>query len=172
MSDYHVALQRFKVVQPLRNEPYLDICKLSQYMQIIFRFSGKYYYVPLSKTWTAAQSYCRENFLDLATIENLEDWLEISQFLANDGIAYWIGLSRDSWKWSDQSNFEFTAWRSTEPRNQQGNEFCGYASAQGWGDTDCALELSFICSGKQSNIKFSYQTLQSIKQFFSFLSKV
>ncbi|XP_030002859.1 macrophage mannose receptor 1-like [Sphaeramia orbicularis] len=101
--------------------------------------------------WLQSQTYCRKHYTDLASIRDQQEKDRIFSVI-NSGIAYWIGLSRDSWKWSDQSNFEFTAWRSTEPRNQQGNEFCGYASAQGWGDTDCALELSFICSVRRETL--------------------
>ncbi|KAK2900235.1 hypothetical protein Q8A73_013364 [Channa argus] len=57
--------------------------------------------------WTSAQSYCRQNFTDLATVTNNQQKLMI-QNLVPSGEMAWIGLFRDpNFYWSDQSIFSF-----------------------------------------------------------------
>ncbi|XP_033987759.1 uncharacterized protein LOC117483508 [Trematomus bernacchii] len=50
-------------------------------------------------TWTQAQSYCREHHTDLASVRNQTEHQQIFELFPG-GNPYWIGLYRDSWKWS------------------------------------------------------------------------
>uniref|UniRef100_A0A3B4BF38 C-type lectin domain-containing protein n=1 Tax=Periophthalmus magnuspinnatus TaxID=409849 RepID=A0A3B4BF38_9GOBI len=54
------------------------------------------------KTWSEAQTFCRENYVDLATIETEEEWSQVVLMLQNLNIYPWIGLYDDytSWRWS------------------------------------------------------------------------
>uniref|UniRef100_A0A3B3X2Z4 C-type lectin domain-containing protein n=1 Tax=Poecilia mexicana TaxID=48701 RepID=A0A3B3X2Z4_9TELE len=65
-----------------------------------------------NKTWTEAQSYCRENHTDLISgtkqIEDEEVKNEISHVGSNTYIL--TGLFRDTWRWSDGSSFSFRHW--------------------------------------------------------------
>lgn len=76
--------------------------------------------------------------------------------LAPEGKHFWIGLFRDSWKWSDGSNSSFRFWRQTprEPNNRHGKEICVAANFNNdgeWEDWNCPLKRAFICySGKFS----------------------
>ncbi|XP_029312842.1 lymphocyte antigen 75-like isoform X2 [Cottoperca gobio] len=96
--------------------------------------------------WTEAQSYCRANYTDLASVRNMAENQKIHDLLPTEG-ASWIGLSRDSWKWSDGSNSTFSFWKTGEPDNN-GNEACGAAnfkSSGQWEDIPCDVKIPFIC---------------------------
>uniref|UniRef100_A0A3B4ADQ7 C-type lectin domain-containing protein n=1 Tax=Periophthalmus magnuspinnatus TaxID=409849 RepID=A0A3B4ADQ7_9GOBI len=75
------------------------------------------------KTWSEAQTYCRSHYTDLASVRSKEEKDAIFgkiQFYQN----YWIGLSRESWKWSDKSPFLLKKWGPTEGLNTYGSEYC------------------------------------------------
>uniref|UniRef100_A0A8C9RWZ6 C-type lectin domain-containing protein n=1 Tax=Scleropages formosus TaxID=113540 RepID=A0A8C9RWZ6_SCLFO len=79
------------------------------------------YFVNMSKNWTEAQSYCRENYTDLT--EN-----DLIHNMTRNGTCVWIGLYRDYWQWSDQRNSSFRYWAPGKPTNYDGNEKCTVAS--------------------------------------------
>nr|XP_029132220.1 secretory phospholipase A2 receptor-like [Labrus bergylta] len=70
--------------------------------------SSSFILVNESKTWTEAQRYCRERYTDLASVRNQSENDQIKGLLKNS--YTWIGLNRDSWKWSDGSPYSFTSW--------------------------------------------------------------
>ncbi|XP_036419993.1 macrophage mannose receptor 1-like [Colossoma macropomum] len=115
----------------------------------------QYHFVNESKTWTEAQSYCREYYTDLATIDNMEE-MNMLNNTANgscSGLA-WIGLydDLDGWRWSlDDDSFykegerDYRAW-THQPDNYGGNELCVYMSSSGtWFDKSCNTNYPFIC---------------------------
>uniref|UniRef100_A0A8C9Y8R0 C-type lectin domain-containing protein n=1 Tax=Sander lucioperca TaxID=283035 RepID=A0A8C9Y8R0_SANLU len=62
----------------------------------------------------------------------------------------WIGLFRDSWKWSDGSTSSFSFWKNGQPDNKNGNETCVAADFSQSGtleDWPCDMERAFICYG-------------------------
>uniref|UniRef100_A0A8C2A0F6 C-type lectin domain-containing protein n=1 Tax=Cyprinus carpio TaxID=7962 RepID=A0A8C2A0F6_CYPCA len=75
------------------------------------------------KTWIDAQEYCRHRYTDLAIIRSLADQKEITSLLNIFSPAVWIGLYRDSWKWSDQSNITSSTQLTARGFNG-GNEDC------------------------------------------------
>uniref|UniRef100_A0A4W6EY71 C-type lectin domain-containing protein n=1 Tax=Lates calcarifer TaxID=8187 RepID=A0A4W6EY71_LATCA len=91
------------------------------------------------KTWTDAQSYCREKFIDLVTINDLT--LKQSGFK-----EAWIGLYRESWTWSDNSSFTFSNWNTGQP-DYFLQQYCVMLlhGLWKWHDADCGSELPFIC---------------------------
>ncbi|XP_049328990.1 C-type mannose receptor 2-like [Astyanax mexicanus] len=106
-------------------------------------FDGKgYVFINETKTWREAQSYCREHHTDLASVRNESERWQISA--AGSGDNFWIGLYKDSWKWSDQSNSSFRYWESNQPEQSK----CAAASVndQGqWHDIECRDQCPFIC---------------------------
>ncbi|XP_059188290.1 lectin-like isoform X2 [Centropristis striata] len=98
-------------------------------------------------SWTEAQSYCREHHTDLASVRNQAENQKVQELVP--GVwAVWIGLFRDSWKWSDGSSSSFRYWKSGQPDNYGGKEDCAaadFSSSGGWRDRKCDQKFPFIC---------------------------
>ncbi|XP_039656437.1 lectin-like [Perca fluviatilis] len=99
--------------------------------------------------WTEAQSYCRANHTDLASVRNMT---ENRMVLAAGGNRpwVWIGLFRDSWKWSDGRTSSFSFWKTGQPDDKNGNEACvaaDFSQSGAWEDWSCDMERAFICYG-------------------------
>ncbi|KAM8755162.1 C-type lectin BfL-2-like [Acanthopagrus schlegelii] len=97
--------------------------------------------------WTEAQSYCREHHTDLASVRNMTENQKVAD-LEPAGYRAWIGLYRDSWKWSDGSDSSFRHWAQGQPDNSAGKEACvvGILRNSGeWLDIPCNLIRPFVC---------------------------
>ncbi|XP_030635246.1 C-type mannose receptor 2-like [Chanos chanos] len=111
--------------------------------------SERYIVINETKTWREAQSYCREHHTDLVSVRNQteNEWIKSSM---KDKTEPWIGLFRDSWKWSDQSNSSFRNWAPGQPDNNEGDENCAFMQITGekqgqWHDFSCDNEKPFVC---------------------------
>ncbi|XP_071383477.1 C-type mannose receptor 2-like [Centroberyx affinis] len=126
----------------------------------------QYHYVAEPKNWTEAQSYCREKYTDLATIDNMEEMNQLNTVLSSDHCeTAWIGL-RDviDWRWSfsdasyPEGGADYRNWErisSSQPDNHMGRQFCvsiGYDG--GWWDDNCTLNHPFICYKGMTDPKF------------------
>ncbi|XP_077077585.1 macrophage mannose receptor 1-like [Siphateles boraxobius] len=136
------------------------------YNRICTQFSctRQYHFVSESKTWTEAQRYCRENYTDLATIDNME---EMNRLFKTVGRTYygkaWIGLYDDlnNWKWSlNNASLEggFKSWYVQKPVNSGGQSLCvSISSAWGtWRELFCSYILPFVCYDGRVNASTSY----------------
>ncbi|XP_028841859.1 macrophage mannose receptor 1-like [Denticeps clupeoides] len=104
---------------------------------------GNYVLVPLYKTWSEAQTYCRLIYTDLASVRNQVENQELQRLLPQIGQS-WIGLYRDTWKWSDQSDSAYRLWLLGQPENKLGNLNC-VATALYWSLFSCGVTLPFVC---------------------------
>lgn len=107
-------------------------------------------------TWTEAQSYCRAHHTDLASVRNMSENQRVTEVLPA-GQSAWIGLFRDSWKWTDGSNSTFRNWNPTQPDLSTGSKVCaaGLFPAGVWEDWNCDRKTAFICySGKLHFVTF------------------
>ncbi|XP_049328989.1 macrophage mannose receptor 1-like [Astyanax mexicanus] len=115
------------------------VCGVSPYVP------HRYHFVNLSKTWTEAQSYCRQTYTDLATINNMDEMKKLIETLKDKAQGFvWIGLNRgDTGKWrcTDQN------WRNGEPDNRGEKKFCVAMKKQDgkWFDDNCESKHTFVC---------------------------
>lgn len=115
--------------------------------------------VQMSKTWAEAQSYCREMFADLATVENEEESNRLMSILRGSSTSAWIGLRDDltRWKWSlGNADFstgrDFNNWRSAEPDNYNSAENCTVITDYGWWrDLECSTPYPAVCYDGEKN---------------------
>ncbi|XP_030630836.1 macrophage mannose receptor 1-like [Chanos chanos] len=136
--------------------------------------SREYYFVNESKTWAEAQKYCRDNYTDLATVDNMEEMNRLIDAVngSYNGLA-WIGLYDDvnSWRWSledidfyREGEQEFRNWYHV-PFNFHGLDLCVYTSIYGWHDLRCANHLRFVCYDGKHNATESYVLVNDYKSW-------
>lgn len=95
-----------------------------------------------TKTWIEAQSYCREHHTDLVSGDQV-DGLAVNEDTKDD-IKWWLGLFRDAWVWSDESNSSFRHWESFQSGQEQHR--CAFLKRSGkWDSGDCSESRSFFC---------------------------
>ncbi|XP_071221033.1 C-type mannose receptor 2-like isoform X2 [Salvelinus alpinus] len=106
----------------------------------------QFHFVNMKKTWTEAQNICRQNYTDLATIdEDMADMKKVSK----TGSA-WIGLYNNVWRWSlgDRELEGNGFWDDHQPNNDpNNNESCVYMLLNAtWQNFDCSITFYFVCS--------------------------
>ncbi|XP_058237236.1 L-selectin-like [Hemibagrus wyckioides] len=135
------------------------VCGIGAYI------SHRYHFVNKNKTRSEAQTYCRVNFTDLATINNMGEMKKLNHTLMKENAKKaWIGLQREGpgkWQWSlaDQTFYRdgdtYRNWRSGQPDNDGGIEYCVEMHYNGlWNDKDCEKLNPFWSD--QSNSSFRY----------------
>ncbi|XP_036453033.1 C-type mannose receptor 2-like [Colossoma macropomum] len=117
----------------------------------------QFYVVNENKNWIDAQKYCREKYIDLATIESYEEMNPLLTLVSGTAGHFWIGLRQKfeqntiSWIWSDGSNSSYTYWNTGEPNNGvddlcvELSYYSAYYPAYRWYDSDCSSQKTFIC---------------------------
>uniref|UniRef100_A0A8B9H6I3 C-type lectin domain-containing protein n=1 Tax=Astyanax mexicanus TaxID=7994 RepID=A0A8B9H6I3_ASTMX len=145
------------------------VCGVSPYVP------HRYHFVNQSKTWTEAQSYCRQTYTDLATINNMDEMKKLNETLKGKGGDFvWIGLNRGNtrkWGWSlgGGSFYSFgdsyRNWDSREPNNAGGNEYCGamYRDSGQWLDHSCGTLNAFVCFNEKNTSTETYVLINERK---------
>ncbi|XP_043077471.1 C-type mannose receptor 2-like isoform X2 [Puntigrus tetrazona] len=131
----------------------------------------EYHFVSESKSWTEAQTYCRQNYTDLATIDNMDEMNRLIKTIRGTYFgSTWIGLYDDinSWKWSlDNATLEggFKSWYVQQQENSGGQSLCVYMSNyQGtWSEAFCSYQYPFVCYDGNVNASSSYVLVYEYK---------
>ncbi|XP_054907141.1 receptor-type tyrosine-protein phosphatase H-like [Poeciliopsis prolifica] len=126
----------------------------------------QYYFVNTTLNWTDAQSLCRRDYTDLATIESTADVEAVDRTTEDYTGLAWIGLYDElvnSWKWSlNDSSFygdeeeTFRNWFSGQPNNLNGKQHCvillsGSPYSGKWDDQECEEAREFVCYNGTAN---------------------
>uniref|UniRef100_A0A3P9L1H3 C-type lectin domain-containing protein n=1 Tax=Oryzias latipes TaxID=8090 RepID=A0A3P9L1H3_ORYLA len=124
----------------------------------------QYHFVSQLLNWTEAQTFCRQKYTDLATIENSEemDQLMNTTLSAEYTPEFWVGLySEIKWRWSDGftgniTDNNYNNWASQDSSNALGGQICMIAlwhdvdsthpQHYHWNDSSCSSLLPFVCN--------------------------
>ncbi len=125
------------------------------------------------KTWTEAQSYCKQYHMDLATIQSDEDRYKIQEIAAavNFQNRAWMGLYDGvfAWRWSYQDqNLDYSNWASLEETTSRTQRKCGLIRNTGeWHAASCEERKPFFCyQGKM----FPWACTQFFFSLFAFVN--
>ncbi|CAI5685717.1 unnamed protein product [Oreochromis niloticus] len=105
-----------------------------------------FHLIETSVTWTQAQSYCRQHHTDLAS--GLDQIYSEEFKKLQKSTALWIGLFRDSWRWSDGSNFSFRYWDMDSFNDGLNNRTCATTLLERsgrWSSAGCDQRKPFFC---------------------------
>ncbi|KAL3967099.1 mannose receptor, C type [Sarotherodon galilaeus] len=132
--------------------------------------STSFILVKESRSWSAAQSYCRTYHTDLTSIRSKEEKSNITLTLNGSGVQYvWIGLYRDPWAfWSDNTTSTFTNWMSypyKQPNNYYPPEDCGAFSLMTgeWGDGSCTYRHFIFFFTGLTDFRIRWRKVQSYR---------
>ncbi|KAJ7997567.1 hypothetical protein DPEC_G00230340 [Dallia pectoralis] len=129
----------------------------------------------MNKTWTEAQSYCREIYTDLATVSDYQDYNRLNTLLYNtqgySGDA-WMGLKYNRWMWSlvgNETEGITNWWSAGNPWYQYylygiGLKTCVMTSGGMWSGTDCDSQYYFVCYDGRQN---ATQTLVLVTEYMT-----
>uniref|UniRef100_A0A3Q4GDM0 C-type lectin domain-containing protein n=1 Tax=Neolamprologus brichardi TaxID=32507 RepID=A0A3Q4GDM0_NEOBR len=98
--------------------------------------------------WTQAQSYCRYNHTDLASGPDQVDGEEMKTLFNGRPMSVWMGLFRDSWRWSDGSDFSFRYWDMQLFNDEQNTKTCAMTllnRSGKWSSDECDKKKHFFC---------------------------
>uniref|UniRef100_A0A8C1LMI0 C-type lectin domain-containing protein n=1 Tax=Cyprinus carpio TaxID=7962 RepID=A0A8C1LMI0_CYPCA len=105
---------------------YISCIFLVALMHMTFSQTRMFYFMQKSMNWSDAQAHCRQNYIDLATMDDQTDRDEMMRVIRQvyNGDV-WTGLSRTdakaSWIWSDLSSSTFMPWAPDQPNNLNSN---------------------------------------------------
>uniref|UniRef100_A0A3B3SI87 C-type lectin domain-containing protein n=1 Tax=Paramormyrops kingsleyae TaxID=1676925 RepID=A0A3B3SI87_9TELE len=154
----------------------LKLLLISEFHSHCSCLSHQYHFVNINLTWTDAQAYCRENYTDLATIDNMEEMKRLTESVDTGytGEA-WIGLKKGtSWRWqwsSGEGDTGYTNWETAATYNQNNGYNCvGMKDNGRWNNIDCSTQMKtgyFICytvlTGKRTVVRLTVRTDGEIK---------
>ncbi|XP_024290382.1 secretory phospholipase A2 receptor [Oncorhynchus tshawytscha] len=109
----------------------------------------QFHFVNLTKNWTEAQRFCRQNYTDLATID--EVMADMKKLKNTEASTAWIGLYNNIWKWSlgDRELEGNGFWDYHHPKNDPNTEFCVYMMLNTtWRSDTCSSTWHFVCYNK------------------------
>uniref|UniRef100_A0A8C2JY92 C-type lectin domain-containing protein n=1 Tax=Cyprinus carpio TaxID=7962 RepID=A0A8C2JY92_CYPCA len=121
--------------------------------------SQKYVLFSQGKSWSNAQTFCRQTHTDLVSVRNLDEDQQLQNLVLqnlgqNSGqrILVFIGLFKDDFRWTDNSSSMTRHWSIGEP---DGSGACVVHSLSGsnkWADENCDQTRPFICQDESKQL--------------------
>ncbi|CAI5657255.1 unnamed protein product [Oreochromis niloticus] len=134
----------------MKNTAWVDVSCTQTYPFICYNETMKnnktFHLIMEKKTWTQAQNYCRQHHTDLAS--GLDQIYSEEFKKLQNSTALWIGLFRDSWRWSDGSNFSFRYWDMDSFNDGLDNRKCATTLLERsgrWSSAGCDQRKPFFC---------------------------
>uniref|UniRef100_A0A672TQU4 Mannose receptor C-type 1 n=1 Tax=Strigops habroptila TaxID=2489341 RepID=A0A672TQU4_STRHB len=107
------------------------------------------------KIWKEAQSSCRKEDGELASIHNIEEYsFTVSQLGYKPDDELWIGLNdlrvQMYFEWSDGTPVTYTKWHHGEPTHTLNEADCIVMKGEdgSWADSACEKKLGYVCKRK------------------------
>ncbi|XP_030908399.2 macrophage mannose receptor 1 [Melopsittacus undulatus] len=107
------------------------------------------------KIWKEAQSSCRKEDGELASIHNVEEYsFTVSQLGYKQEDELWIGLNdlrvQMYFEWSDGTPVTYTKWHHGEPTHTLNEADCIVMKGEdgSWADSACEKKLGYVCKRK------------------------
>ncbi|NWI51084.1 MRC1 protein, partial [Calyptomena viridis] len=107
------------------------------------------------KIWKEAQSSCRKEDGELASIHNIEEYsFTVSQLGYKPDDELWIGLNdfrvQMYFEWSDGTPVTYTKWHNGEPSHTWNKADCVCMKGEdgSWADSACEMKFGYICKRK------------------------
>ncbi|XP_027132662.1 macrophage mannose receptor 1 [Larimichthys crocea] len=121
----------------------------------------QYHFVADPMNWTEAQTYCRQTYTDLATIENTEEMQQLINTVPSSKQTsdIWIGVySNVSWNWSDGYNGSGADYRDWGGHEAIYSYDCVLIyPSHPWHPRPCSAIRPFICNnGTQQDPQFVF----------------
>ncbi|GAA6097876.1 C-type mannose receptor 2-like isoform X1, partial [Tachysurus ichikawai] len=110
----------------------------------------KHTFVDISLHWLDAQTYCRQKYDDLTTVDSQEELNRFKTDVADHlSVRSWTGLFKkpdqmDYTQWSDGTVFGFGKWKSGTP-DERTTQHCVSIQDAEFNDYYCTSSLPFIC---------------------------
>nr|XP_055037946.1 putative C-type lectin domain family 20 member A [Misgurnus anguillicaudatus] len=122
---------------------------LSAHCELTTALKRQHFYFSNATTWTEAQSFCRDYYVDLSSLDTPEEItaLDTASGLSGSYSDSWIGrkkISEYHWEWSDGSRRGFFNWAHGEPDNA-GNDICAIVKNGQWHDRPCTDSYPYFC---------------------------
>ncbi|PWA20288.1 hypothetical protein CCH79_00003530 [Gambusia affinis] len=123
----------------------------------LYGSDSKYILVKTEMSWDQAQLYCREKYIDLASVRNKSENDELNKLVETYS---WIGFYRESWRWSDGQRMKMTSFsnfNTTQSITVQNS--CVTTTNSTWNIRLCSNTYPFICSGTPKKMRVVKITL-------------
>ncbi|KAL7842114.1 hypothetical protein SRHO_G00238030 [Serrasalmus rhombeus] len=125
--------------------------------------SGTFILIRSRMTWTQAQTYCSQNYANLASIHNAQEQQQIFNVVGNSTNA-WFGLI--SGQWSDEGFSTFRYWANGQAFESVSTDECAammMSDSGKWNQRQCVLQNPFICYGEGTG---GYILVQTSKNWY------
>lgn len=113
-------------------------------------FFKSYIYCIANSSWTDAQTFCKNNHVDLPVINTKLEFDDFNeQTIPFQSDSCWIGLrkksnEKDFTRWSDGSVLDFSMWGKGQPALSNTDQ-CVFTKYNRWVVKNCTTTMNFFC---------------------------